>query len=62
MKLYDIPRGSKIYEKCSDGSDWFIFDHLDGAYSFCKTEEGAIVHLSAAAPLKKYKDGYKLKV
>jgi hypothetical protein len=60
MKLYEISRGSKIYNKCSDGSKWFIFDHIDGMYSYCVTEKGGVVHLSAVAPLKKFKDGYKI--
>lgn len=59
LRLYDIPFKSKIYEKCSDGSSYFIFDHPDGMYSYCVTEKGGIVHLGMAAPLKKYKNGYK---
>lgn len=60
MKLYDLKLPVKVYELCSDGSKWFTVDHLDGAYSYCVTEKGATVHLSASAPLKKYKNGYKL--
>lgn len=60
MKLYDIPKQSKIYEECSDGSKHFIFDHLDGMYSYCITEKGGIVHLARFTPLEKYKDGYKI--
>ncbi len=52
MKLYDIPRHSQINCECTDGSKYIIFDHLDGMYSFCKTEHGAIVHLAAATPLQ----------
>lgn len=60
MRLYDIPRFSKIYCKVSDGSEFIIFDHLDGMYSYCTTEKDGVFHLSAGQPLKKYKDGYEL--
>lgn len=59
MRLIDIPKKSKIYESCSDGSTYFIFDHPDGMYSYCITEKSAIVHLGLMQRLKKYKDGYK---
>lgn len=58
--LYEIPQRSKIYGECSDGSEYIIFDHIDGMYSYCETEKGAILHLSASAPLKPFKDGYTL--
>ena len=60
MKLYEIKEGSKIYEECSDGSKYIIFDHLDGAYSYCETEKGGIIHLSASTPLTDFKDGYSI--
>lgn len=59
MKLYDIKNGSKIYEECSDGSLFFIFEHPDGMYSYCTTEKGGTVHLGMTQELKIYKDGYK---
>lgn len=61
IRLYDIPEKSKLYEPCSDGSEFTMFDHLDGAYSYCVSEKGAVVHLSASTPLIKYKDGFKIK-
>lgn len=61
MKLYDIEEGAKIYEKCSDGSSFIIFGHLDGMYSYCKTENGGVIHLSGNTPLVEFKDGYKIK-
>ena len=61
-RLWDIKEQSKIYEKCSDGSTFLIFDHIDGMYSYCTTEKGGVVHLSFSTPLKEYKDGYKIKV
>jgi len=53
MKLVDIPKGSKIYADCSDGSKYIIFNHLDGMYSHCTTEKGATVHLAGFQELKK---------
>ncbi len=58
MKLYDIPKGSKIKVEVSDGSKFIIFDHLDGLYSYCKTEKGDVVHLARKTPLKKEEDYY----
>lgn len=46
MKLYDLPRKSKIYCNCTDGSRYLIYDHPDGMYSYCVTEKGNIVHLA----------------
>ena len=61
MKLYDLPRGAKIYvDSASDGSMFVIFDHVDGMYSFCETEKGNPVHLSAMSPLKEKGDGYEI--
>lgn len=57
--LLDIPRDSKIYEPCSDGSTFFIMCAPDGSYSFCRTEKGAIVHLGILQELVPFGDGYK---
>jgi hypothetical protein len=63
-KLYDIPKGSTIKlkkgQKCSDGSTYITFDHIDGMYSYCVTENGGIIHLAASTALKKVKDYYIL--
>lgn len=61
IKLYDIPRDSKIYNSVDDGSSYFIFKHLDGMYSYCESEKGGICHLGANQELVKFKDGYKIK-
>lgn len=73
MKLYDLQKGAKLYETLgtmvgnvwtpsNDEDDPVIFDHLDGAYSYCylQSDPKIVVHISAAAPLVRYKDGYKL--
>ena len=62
MKLYEIPEKSKIYNEVSDGSKYFIFHKLDGAYSYCVSENGGVCHLSASAELEPFEDGYKLSV
>jgi len=62
MMLLDIPEGSKILCDLSDGSQYMVFDHLDGMYSYCKTEKGGVFHLSASTPLKKEGDYYLIDV
>ncbi len=61
IKLYDIKKGSRVFVEVSDGSKSIIFDHIDGMYSYCKSENGAIVHLGAVTPLEKVEGGYKIK-
>jgi hypothetical protein len=64
MKLYDIPRNSKIRLPITDGKKETIelctFNRLDGAYSNITTASGDTVHLSASAPLKLVGDVYEL--
>ena len=60
MELWEIPRGSKIYEECSDGSKYIEFGHTDGMYSYSLTEKGAVVHLSRFTPLERFEDGYQI--
>lgn len=60
-KLYEIKPGSKIYsDEVSDGSSYIIFRHIDGMYSYCETEKGNLIPLSASCPLKEIKDGYEI--
>ncbi len=59
MKLYEIKLPAKIYEGASDGSTFFTVDHMDGMYSYCVTEKGAVVHLGGGQELEKHEDGYK---
>ena len=56
MKLYEIPRESKV--KIED--ILLTFHRLDGAYSYCTTDKGEVVHLSASTPLEKDGDIYKV--
>lgn len=67
MKLLELPRnkeGIKIYLDeggyISDGSEYILFYHIDGMYSYCKTEKGGPIHLSAMTPIEEYKDGYRM--
>ncbi len=66
MKLYEIPEESKIKVTVSDGSgenareEMITFHHLDGMYSYCTTENGEAVHLSASTPMKKTEDYYEI--
>lgn len=61
MKLYNIPKESKIFCEATDGSTYIIFHHLDGKFSYCTTENGATVHLSASQLLNEVEGGYALK-
>lgn len=67
MKLYQIPRESKL--KVSVTRPWgdgrvlvkdeiVTFHHLDGAYSYITTDDGDVLHLSASTPLRKEDDYY----
>ena len=60
MKLYELKRGSKIYYECSDESTFLIFDHIDGMYSFCTTENSSIAHLRSSIELEPFNDGYRI--
>lgn len=62
MKLYQIPsrKGAKIFCETSDGSEYVVFGHVDGMYSYCTTEKGAVVHLGAHTELKTVHGGYAL--
>ena len=60
IKLYKIPRNSKIYIKCSDGSSYLIFNRVVGMYSYCTTEKSNTIHLSVNTPLEEYEDGYRI--
>jgi len=60
MKLYEIPRGSKI--KIEEGI--ITFHYLDGIYSYCTCDwvkdEFNVIHLSASTPLKKKDKFYEI--
>ena len=58
MKLYDVPRNTKIkvLTEYSDippaakgvaKNEILKFSHIDGMYSLCYTEDGDIIHIAA---------------
>lgn len=64
MKLYEIPRGSRIKAETIDDEgnklgEFIIFHHLDGMYSYC-TVEGTdrACHLSVTQQLELSEEGY----
>lgn len=63
-KLYELPKGSRIYNLIPNGDPEgvIIFDHPDGMYSYCYLESDPtkVVHLSASAPLRPFRDGYEI--
>jgi hypothetical protein len=65
MKLYEIPRNSKILLTI-DGPDreekeeMCTFLHIDGMYSAITTENGAYVHLGASTEVKLVDDHYEI--
>jgi hypothetical protein len=44
MKLYDVPRNSRI--RLDDGSE-LNFKRIDGMYSLCLTDDNEPVHVAA---------------
>ena len=64
MKLYDIPKESRIRAEIKNGEgnnlgEYIVFHRLDGRYSYC-TVEGTekVCHLSANQELKLSNEGY----
>lgn len=49
MKLYDVPRYSRI--RLPDGLE-LNFDHIDGMYSYCTDDKGNLFHISAFAEVE----------
>lgn len=65
MKLYDIPRNSKIKltivgEGEEPREQMCDFKHIDGMYSLIVTEGGAAVHLGATTEVKLVDDHYEI--
>lgn len=53
MKLYEVPRNTKIKLKDSDGNyHYYLFHHVDGMYSYCTDAEERVVHFAAWAEVE----------
>lgn len=61
MKLYEVPRNSRVkfVSKHAFSNTEFNFHHIDGAYSYCTDDQGNIFHLSANAEVELIKAGEK---
>lgn len=60
MKLYGLPRNSKMRIEFKDGFHECIMHRVDGKYSYCTVEdlpEKPVFHLSAMTPMKEV-DGH----
>lgn len=55
MKLYDVPRNTRI-KVLDDGDigyeETYAFHHIDGMYSYCTTDKGEVVHLFAGTEVE----------
>lgn len=52
MKLYQVPRNTKVVYTAADGTEYeLLFHHVDGMYSFC-TWHGEPFHLIADAEVE----------
>ena len=50
MKLYDVPRNTKVKLSDAQGNETtLLFHHVDGMYSYCTDDNGHAVHLAAWA-------------
>ena len=49
MKLYEVPRNSRII---LTEVEELNFHHIDGMYSYCTDDKGNIIHLSASTDVK----------
>ena len=65
LMLHDLPQRTENGVRIDadgldiDGSTYITFHHIDGFYSYCRTEKGNIIHLSAMTPIEATVDGYK---
>lgn len=56
IRLYELQKGSIIVID----NEELVFDHVDGAYSYCINKDGKVVHLSAYTPLIKIDNFYEI--
>ena len=56
MKLYEIPRGSKL----KYGEYMLTFENIDGMYSRSTTEDGQVAYLAVWTPVQDRGDYYEV--
>jgi len=54
MKLYELPRHTYFTVEHDPSNEVFYFDHLDGMYSYCLTENKEVVHFPVWTPVLEY--------
>tara|TARA_B100000497_G_C7370170_1_gene238578 strand:+ start:248 stop:448 length:201 start_codon:yes stop_codon:yes gene_type:complete len=61
MKLYSVPRNSRIKlvgdiktpaSPMVEGEEILNFSHVDGMYSYCTRDNGEVVHLAASTEVE----------
>ena len=52
MKLYVVPRNTRIKIVGEFTGEEFLFHHIDGMYSYCTTQSGDVVHISASTDVE----------
>jgi len=56
VKLYEVPNNSRIrvldWKDNNGNYKEYNFHHLDGAYSYCKDDNGDVIHLAAWTPVE----------
>lgn len=57
VKLYKVPRGSRISVGTCDGALELEFDHVDGMFSYCTDDDGGVHHVSAFQEVRVIREG-----
>ena len=60
VPLYKVPRYSRVRVQWSTVpplDEELEFEHIDGMYSYCTTDDGSVVHLSASTPVEIVREG-----
>ena len=61
MRLYEIPKGSKLRVPTNRGTEIVTFHHIDGMYSYITADtDNEVMHLAAATPMVKVDEYYEI--